>query len=145
MTKCHIKKDVENINLIVNKFFGTVVEVDASLLDEGVAEVLLGYRTLARDTDLQAAQVAQSHNFATLQGFGNHIFQCHEHGEYVAFVHGTSLLDAFGHFADVDVARCLYVSVEFRSRFLVARVDTRGYRISYISSHSLVKFLKVNS
>ena len=38
-------------------------EVDARFLDERVAEVLLGHRALAGDTDLQAAEVAQTHDF----------------------------------------------------------------------------------
>ena len=64
------------------------------------------------------------------------ILQRHEHGEYVGFVHGTGRLDAFAHFTEVDVARSLHVSLEFRSSFLVARVDTRRYGVSYVSCHS---------
>ena len=112
-------------------------EVDTRLLDERVAVVLFGHGSLAGDANLKATEVAESDDFATLAGIGDDIFECHEHRIDVALMHGTSLLDAFGHFADVDVARSLHVPVELRGSFLVTRVDTRGYGVSYVSCHSV--------
>ena len=105
-------------------------EVDACLLDEAVVVVLLGYGTLRADADLHGAEVAQTDDFATAQGVDDDILQCYQHGEHVALVYGTSLLDAFGHFTEVDVAIGLYVAIILRSCFLVARVDARRYGIS---------------
>ena len=110
--------------------------VDAGLLDERVGVVLFGHGTLRGDTDLQGTEVAKAHDFPTSEGVGDDIFQCHEHREHVALMHGTSLLDALCHFTKVDVARGLHVAVVLRSCFLVTRVDTRGYGLSYVSCHS---------
>ena len=115
-------------------------EVDAGLLDERVRVVLLSFCALAGDTDLQSTQVAEADDFTTFEGIGDDIFQGYEHSEHVRFVNGTSLLDALGHFADVDVTRSLYVTVVLGSGFLVARVDTRGYGIGYVSCHSFLSF-----
>ena len=71
---------------------------------------------------------------------GDDIFEGHEHGKHVALVHGTGGLDAFGHLAEVDVARGLHMTVVLRSCVLVTRVDTRGYGIGYVSCHSSLDF-----
>ena len=55
-------------------------------------------------TYLKGTEVAQADDFTTLQGVGDDIFERYEYCIDIRFMHGTSLLDAFGHFADVDVA-----------------------------------------
>ena len=55
-------------------------------------------------------------------------------------MHGTALLDAFAHFADVDVAAGLHVAVVLGRCVLVAGVDTGGYGIGYVSCHVLLSF-----
>ena len=114
---------------------GTRTEVDAGLLDEGFLPVFLLEGALAGDTDLESAKVAQADDFSVLEGVGNHIFKGHQHCKDITLVHRTGLLDAFGHFAEVDVAVGLDMAVILRLGFTVARVDTRGYGIGYISCH----------
>ena len=80
--------------------------------------------------------ITQADDFAFLKSVGDYIFQRHEHGKDITLVYGTSLLDSFGHFAQADVATGLYMAVEFRFAFTVARVDARGDGVGYISCHS---------
>ena len=115
---------------------GARAEVDAGLLDEGFFPFFFGHGTLAGDADLERADITQADDFASLEGFGDYIFEGHEHGKDITLVHGTSLLDAFGHFAQVDVAAGLHMAVKLRFGLAVARVDTRGDGVGYISCHS---------
>ena len=61
-------------------------EVDAGFLDEGCVVFLIGHGTLRTDADLQRAEVAQTDDFATLQGIGNHILQCQEYRLHIRLV-----------------------------------------------------------
>ena len=81
-------------------------------------------RTLRTDADLQRVEVAQTDDFATLQGIGNHILHCQEYRLHIRLVDGTRLLDAFGHLADAYITIGLHTAIKFRSFLLVARVDT---------------------
>ena len=118
----------------------TRAEVDAGLLDEGFLPILFSDGALAGDADLKCSDVAQADDFASLKGFGDYIFERHEYGKYITLVYGTSLLDAFGHFAEVDVTAGLHMAVELRFGFAVARVDTRGDGVGYISCQSSCVF-----
>lgn len=120
--------------------YGTRSEVDSGLLDERFLPVLFFECALAGDTDLECSDVAQADDFPISQRVGDHVFECHKHGEHITLVYGTCLLDAFGHFAEADVAVGLHMGIKLRVGFKVARIDARGYGIGYVSCHSLVGF-----
>ena len=106
-------------------------EVHLGTLDEALVVVFLGEGTLAVDGHLEGAEVAQTDDFAVLQGFGNHVFECHEDGIYITLVDGTGALDTFRHFADADIATGLSLGIIARRFVLVAWVTTRDNGVGY--------------
>ena len=65
-------------------------EDDTSLLDEGFVEIFFFESTLGADAHSQGADVHQTDDFTLLDGFGDHVFEGHEHGVYVGLGYGTA-------------------------------------------------------